>query len=92
MWIIDKFGNRRKLRDGEILPDGARLCAPMIRFGDGSSVRDATFDIGARQPVADALAGHRPGCHIADTAAQDRAHGAYLARKALLANAWRAVQ
>jgi hypothetical protein len=80
--IVDRHG--RYLRDyveGEsILADGEVLRVGMLAFDSA----------GAPARTVDALPAHKPGFRVADAAAADYAHGAYLARRRTLADSWRA--
>lgn len=88
--IVDRFGRRRKAKPGDILGDGETLIVrlnamdgkPFIVAFDaaGNPVRTGTFD----------AAQHRPGHRLPTVAAAAKAHDAYAARKAMLADAWRA--
>jgi hypothetical protein len=62
-----------------------------MRFSDGSSAHVGVDANGTMRPVAvvDNHSANRPGYRTVDRAADDRRHGAYIARKAMLANAWR---
>ena len=80
--VVDRQGRwLRDFVDGDVLADGEAVRVGMMCFDSkGEPVR-----------TTDALANHKP-CFRTVDAAQERQHGAYLARRHELAHAWRAAQ